>query len=58
MHYHTWKDVCGPVGLVVDAAVCSFILMTALCTVALAIVILLVSHLIFPFVVLLTKLIV
>lgn len=38
LHYHTWRDIGGPIGFVLDVGFCGFVLVTAslmivLCTV-------------------------
>jgi hypothetical protein len=46
--YHTWRDVGGILGLIMDGVFCVFVVLAALCMMALATVILVLDYLVSP----------
>ncbi len=56
LRYHTWKDIGGPLGLLLDGAFCAFVIVAALGMVVFAFCILLLDYLAEPVLALLSKL--
>jgi hypothetical protein len=48
LHDHTWRDIDGPLGLLLDGAFCSFIIVAALGMMPFALLILLADYVISP----------
>ena len=48
LHYHTWRDIGCPIGLLLDGVFCAFVIASAMGMVVLAFFILLVDHLASP----------
>jgi hypothetical protein len=48
LHDHIWRDINGPIGLLLDCAFCSFVMVVALGMVPFALVILLADYVILP----------
>lgn len=56
LHYHTWRDIGGPLGMFLDGAFCSFVIVAAFGMIVFASLILFVDHLTAPVVAFLSKL--
>lgn len=48
LHDHTWRDVDGPIGFLLDGAFCSFVIVAALGMMPFALLILLTDHVVSP----------
>jgi len=48
LHYHTWRDIGGPIGLLLDGVFCSFVVLAALGMMIFALLILLADHVLSP----------
>jgi hypothetical protein len=55
LHDHTWRDIGGPIGMLLDGVFCAFIIVSALGMVLLASFVLLVDHLTAPILALASK---
>jgi hypothetical protein len=55
LHYHTWKDIGGPLGLLLDSAFCAFVIFAALSMIVFAFFILLLDYITAPVLALLSK---
>ena len=56
IHYHTWKDIGGPIGILLEGVFCAFVIVSAVGMVVLATFILILDYLAAPFLALVSKL--
>jgi len=55
LHYHTWKDIGGPLGLLLDGAFCAFVILAALSMIVFAFFILVLDYIAVPVITFLGK---
>ncbi len=55
LHYHTWKDIGGPLGLLLDGVFCAFVIVAALGMIGFAFVVLVLDYIASPVLALLSK---